>query len=53
MRITLAVAQDLLREALARKWVLGLLVGITGVLLLLGLFLKLDVVDGAIAGSKL
>ncbi len=53
MRVTIAVALDLLREALARKWVLGLLVAISLVLGLLGLFLKLDVVDGAIAGSKL
>ncbi len=53
MRTTLHVARDLLREALARKWVLGLLIGITFVLALLGLFLRLDVVDGAIAGSKL
>ena len=53
MRITLAVARDLLREAFARKWVLGLMVGITLVLALLALFLKLDVVDGAIAGSRL
>ncbi len=53
MKTTLNVARDLLREALARKWVLGLLIGITGVLALLGLFLRLDVVDGAIAGSKL
>jgi len=53
MRITLHVARDLLREALARNWVLGLLVGITLVLTVLGLFLRLDVVDGAIAGSKL
>ncbi len=53
MRVTIHVARDLLREALARKWVLGLLVGITLVLVLLALFLRLDVVDGAIAGSKL
>lgn len=53
MRITFHVARDLLQEALARKWVLGLLVGITLVLLLLGFFLRLDVVDGAIAGSRL
>ncbi len=53
MNVTLHVARDLLREALARKWVLGLLVGITLVLCLLGLFLRLDVVDGAISGSKL
>lgn len=53
MRVTLHVARDLLREALARKWVLGLLAGITLVLAGLGLFLRLDVVDGAISGSKL
>jgi ABC-type transport system involved in multi-copper enzyme maturation permease subunit len=53
VRVTLHVARDLLREALARKWVLGLLVGITLILGLLALFLRLEVVDGAIAGSKL
>jgi ABC-type transport system involved in multi-copper enzyme maturation permease subunit len=53
VKTTLAVALDLLREAFARKWVLGLLVAITGVLVLLGFFLQLDVVDGAISGSKL
>ena len=53
MRITLAIARDLLREAFARKWVLGLMIAITLVLILLGFFLKLDLVDGAISGSKL
>ncbi len=53
MSVTFHVARDLLREALARKWVLGLLIGITGVLAMLGLFLRLDVVDGAISGSRL
>lgn len=53
MKTTLHVARDLLREALARKWVLGLLLGITAVLTMLGLFLRLEVVDGAISGSKL
>ncbi len=53
MRVTLHVARDLLREALARKWVLGLLIGITLVLTLLGLFLRLEVVDGALSASKL
>lgn len=51
--IVFHVARDLLREAFARKWILGLLAGITGVLLLLLLFLRLEVVDGAIAGSRL
>lgn len=50
---TLHIARDLLREALARKWVLGLLAAITLVLLILLFFLRLDVVDGALAGSKL
>src|SRR5262249_11844087 len=47
------VALDLLREAAWRKWFLGLFLAITFVLLLLGFTLKLDVVDGAIAGSSL
>jgi Cu-processing system permease protein len=50
---TFAVARDLLREALARKWVLGLLAGITAVLVLIGLGLELEVVDGALAASRL
>jgi Cu-processing system permease protein len=50
---TLHVARDLLREAFARKWILGLVIAITGVLALLGGFLQLEVVDGAIAGSRL
>ena len=47
------VALDLLREAAWRKWFLGLFLTITGVLILLGFSLQLDVVDGAIAGSSL
>lgn len=47
------VAADLLREALSRKWFLGLFLGITLLLLTLGLFLEMDVVDGALAGAKL
>lgn len=50
---TLGVAADLLREAAARKWFLGLGIGITFVLVLLGFSLRLDVVDGAIAASRL
>lgn len=53
MKNTFYLGCDLLREALARKWILGLLVAITVVLTLLGLFLRLDVIDGAISGSKL
>jgi Cu-processing system permease protein len=47
------VALDLMREAAWRRWFLGLFLAITFVLLLLGFTLKLDVVDGAIAGSSL
>jgi ABC-type transport system involved in multi-copper enzyme maturation permease subunit len=47
------VALDLLLEAARRRWFLALFGGITLVLLVLGLSLQLDVVDGAIAGSKL
>lgn len=49
----LRVAADLLREAVSRKWFLALFSAITAVLVLLGASLQLDVVDGAIAGSKL
>ncbi len=49
----LRVAVDLLFEASRRKWFLALFGAITVVLLLLGFFLQLDVVDGAISGSKL
>jgi len=47
------VAFDLLLEAARRKWFLALFGAITLVLLILGFSLQLDVVDGAIAGSKL
>lgn len=53
MRQLVRVALDLLVEAFRRKWFLGLFGAITLVLLGLGLSLELDVVDGAIAGSKL
>jgi Cu-processing system permease protein len=48
----LAVARDLLREARARRWVLALALGVTGLLLLLGFGLELEVVDGALAASR-
>lgn len=47
------VARDLLREAFARKWVLGLFAGTSLLLLLLGLGLELEIVDGALAASRL
>lgn len=53
MRQLFRVAFDLLLEAARRKWFLALFGAITVVLLLLGFSLQLDVVDGAIAGSKL
>jgi Cu-processing system permease protein len=50
---TFHVAADLLREASARKWFLGLGIAITA--LLLGLLggLRLDVVDGALSATRL
>lgn len=53
MRQLVRVALDLLIEASRRRWFLGLFGAITLVLLVLGLSLELDVVDGAIAGSRL
>jgi Cu-processing system permease protein len=47
------VAVDLLLEAARRRWFLALFGGITLVLCVLGFSLELDVVDGALAGSKL
>jgi len=49
----LHVAADLLREAARRKWFLALGIGITAVLLLLGLTLRMDVVDGALTATRL
>jgi Cu-processing system permease protein len=48
-----AVALDLLREAAARRWFLALGLTLTGVLLLLVTSLRLEVVDGALAASRL
>jgi Cu-processing system permease protein len=53
MKTVLAVALDLMREALKRKWFLGLGIAITLVLATLGLSLKMDVVDGALAATRL
>ncbi len=49
----LRVSLDLLREAVRRKWFLALFLAMTAVLVTLGLSLQVEVVDGAIAGSKL
>lgn len=50
---TLAVAGDLLLQALRRKWFLALGLIMTAGLALLGLSLRMDVVDGAFAGMRL
>lgn len=47
------VAADLLLEAARRKWFLALFGAITLVLLVLGFSLQIEVVDGAIAASKI
>src|SRR5512138_2086051 len=52
-RIVLAVACDLLREARARRWVLGLFAATTLVLLAILVGLRLEVVDGALAATRL
>lgn len=53
MKQLLRIAVDLLLEAARRRWFLALFGGITLVLVVLGLSLELEVVDGALAGSKL
>jgi ABC-type transport system involved in multi-copper enzyme maturation permease subunit len=50
---TFHVAGDLLREAAARKWFLGLGVALTALLLGLVEGLRLDVVNGALASTRL
>jgi len=52
VRAVLAVALDLFREAASRKWFLALGIGITLLLLAVGLTLRLDVVDGALAATR-
>lgn len=53
MTATLRVAADLLREAASRRWFLALGGAITLVLFGLGGALKMEVVDGALAATKL
>ena len=50
---TFTVMMDLLREARNRKWFLALGIGITLLHVLLFTSLKLDVVDGALAATRL
>jgi Cu-processing system permease protein len=53
VRPVFRVCLDLLREAMSRKWFLGLFLAVTVVLFVLGLSLRMDVVDGALAGVSL
>jgi Cu-processing system permease protein len=53
VKTVLFIAHDLLREALSRRWFLALLIAITVLLAVLGLALRLDVVDGALAATRL
>lgn len=53
MRPVFVIAGDLLREAAARRWFLGLFAGITLVVLVFGFALRMDVVDGALAATRL
>src|SRR5262249_41105822 len=50
---TFAVALDLLREAASRRWFLALGGAITLLLAVLGLALQIEVVDGALAATRL
>lgn len=52
MRPVFVVAADLLREARARRWVLALALGITGILGIVAFGLRLEVVDGALAATR-
>ncbi len=49
----LALAADLLREARSRRWILALVAGTTVVLAVVALGLRLEVVDGALATTRL
>lgn len=49
----LAIATDLWRHAFARKWFLVLAVAVTLFLVVIALSLRLEVVDGALAGMRL
>ncbi len=53
MRTTLCVCRDLLREAASRKWFLGFGIGVTLALTLLASSLKMEVLDGALAATRL
>jgi Cu-processing system permease protein len=51
--IALLVARDLLQEAASRRWTLGLAAAVTLALVAVGMGLRLEVVDGALAATRL
>jgi ABC-type transport system involved in multi-copper enzyme maturation permease subunit len=53
MNGVVGIAAYVLREAASRKFILAFLLGVTGVLVTLSLSLKIEVVDGALAASRL
>jgi len=53
IRAVAAVAADLLREALSRRWFVAIGAGITLVLATIALAVRLEVVDGALAATRL
>jgi ABC-type transport system involved in multi-copper enzyme maturation permease subunit len=53
MKGVFGIAGYVLREAASRKFVLAFLIGITLVLILLSMSLKLEVLDGALAATRL
>ncbi|QSQ15894.1 hypothetical protein [Myxococcus landrumensis] len=53
MKPVLGIAGYVLREAAARKFILAFLAGITLVLTVVALSLRLEVIDGALAASRL
>ncbi|MCP3100337.1 ABC transporter permease [Myxococcus sp. K15C18031901] len=53
MRPVFGIAGYVLREAISRKFILAFLVGITLVLAVVAMSLRLDVIDGALAASRL
>lgn len=53
MRPVFGIAGYVLREAASRKFILAFLIGITLVLIVLSMSLKLEVLDGALAATRL
>ncbi|ATB32861.1 hypothetical protein [Melittangium boletus] len=53
MKAVMGIAGYVLREAAARKFILAFLLGVTGLLVTIALSLRIEVVDGALAASRL